>query len=310
MTPNNALRLVNKEALRAVGRLYRDFKQLRRLGFGAALARAARSSIKIDFRNDMMFPIDGNQESLKKSLGLVLIPHLDHYPNPTKCLQHLQHLALRLFDFARWPTPEVAAQYPSPPAANPDHTPWFADDFLHLLGGTPNLKTFHIVVDRLFSASFDAAPHAATRPSERLVSSPSQLRDVVKSLPRDKYGFSDYDAYARSTKLDIAFPRWCHPPDASRPYVLSFEQYDAYFQQVLSLVRTYSSPPLRENGSIETRLVVDLDSNLNRREAGQVMMKQKALKFGLDPNNEEELVNGYDRHFARPGAQEWYADVS
>ncbi|KAK8071302.1 hypothetical protein PG997_011505 [Apiospora hydei] len=259
-----------------------------------------------------MFPIDGSMEDVKMYRTKFRIIPQFRPDDPVNHLGRLRHLALRLFDFAKWPSTRTASSFLSL-APNPNQNPWLWPGFLATLKKARRLETLHIVVDRLFSASFDSIhDHPKDRQSQQLVQSPSQLRDVVASLPRDKYGFSDYDHFAARTKLDICFPKWCPPDDRSDGDTLTFEKYDPFFQEVLRQVRTYSSPPLRKStySVIQARLVVDLDSNLNGCNMGQVQRKMQALTLNDKNNPQDDMVEGYNRYFARPEAQGWFTDVS
>ncbi|KAK8102230.1 hypothetical protein PG984_015376 [Apiospora sp. TS-2023a] len=298
--PEVNLRLVNKEASEVVGRPLKGSEKYRRF---CKRSKSDDSPVMLHTKEDMVFLLDGPPygdralptQLLRIGIGLQC-GHLDA----------LRHLALRLFDFARWSDPRGGPDYPKL---------WFKLGFSELLREVPRLETFRIVIDRLFSS---AVTHRCPSPAR----SPSQLRSIVASMPRDKYGFSDYDAFAAATKCDIIFPSSCQPPFFSRPgecVLVRFEEYDPFFQKVLKLVRKYATTcPLPKNSTyLEVRLVVDLDSNLNGHSMGQVPhRKEKKVLWdktganGEDHEQEVEMVYGYDRYFARPATPDWYEDVS
>ncbi|KAK8067569.1 hypothetical protein PG996_006681 [Apiospora saccharicola] len=140
---------------------------------------------------------------------------------------------------------------------------------------------------------------------------PSELLQMVKSLPRDRYGFTDYNTFAAKTKLDILPPEFCSPPPHCKSVMMDFQGYDAMTNTIRSRLHANINPPAKQGHNVEIRVVVDLDSNINGCGIGMVSREMKNLK--LVENNGgggESLVNGYDRYFARPTAWDWWADVS
>ncbi|KAK7917826.1 hypothetical protein PG985_011434 [Apiospora marii] len=249
----------------------------------------------------MVFLIGGDIEV--RNRDLYTIPQLDPRNN-IDILHNLRHLALRLFDIAQWPDSGISS--------------WYRRGLEGLLQSASQLETFYIVVDRVFSgADFDpdydttataTAANNAQR-SQQLVRSPSELLDVLKALPRNRYGFSDYDAFAAKTKLDILTPKLCSPAPHYRSVVRDFEEYDALIKRVQNQVRPYVNPPARQGRKVDFGVVVDLDSNMNGGGIGLVPRMVK-MTLGNDAAGVERLVQGYDRYFARPAAWDWWADVS
>lgn len=309
MIPEHSLRLVNREASGIVQDTYKGMQAVPY--YSMALGRY-QQPILVNYRKDMMFPVDGNPEPWNRSFPIA--QQLDPADN-LGIVRHLRHLALRLFDFANWPSPHRAARF-NPPAAHYQHrSPWFRAGFMRLLQKARKLETFHIVVDHLYSSATFGPDDDATAADERspqLVSSHSEMFDVVKSLPRDKYGFSDYHVFASKTQLDMVFARSCSPPPHSKAAVMSFAEYDPFIQEVRNQAHAYSNPPIRKRGNVEVRLVVDLDSNMNGGDMGLVPRRMAELSLAGDGGGDggERLVKGYDRYFARPSARDWWADVS
>ncbi|KAK8037693.1 hypothetical protein PG991_001039 [Apiospora marii] len=73
----------------------------------------------------------------------------------------------------------------------------------------------------------------------------------------------------------------------------------------------------KNSTDFDLRLVVDLDSNLNGHSTGQVPRRKhkKAPCDGRNANGEnqqqeEDMIDGYNRYFARPATPDWYTDVS
>ncbi|KAK8024461.1 hypothetical protein PG993_012527 [Apiospora rasikravindrae] len=233
----------------------------------------------------------------------MIIPKFNaSFPN----LFRVRHIALRLCDFASWPTPQTASHYLTQPT-RPNDCPWFKQGFLDLLRGAYLLRTLDIVVDCLFTSPRGYEQDIQQGVDPHLVSSSAQLRDLVASFPRNEYGFSDYDVFIARTKMRMHFFPSCRPPNRYKRAIrcsAGFKEYDPFFQKVLSLVRAYTSPPLRkqrkQGRSIETRLVVDLDSSLNGLGVIGLLRERKVNKSS----------HGYERYFARSSAVDWYTDVS
>ncbi|KAK7972331.1 hypothetical protein PG988_006465 [Apiospora saccharicola] len=217
MIPEHSLRLVNKEASEIVRDAYKGLEDTPR--GGQALARNQKQ-ITVSYRQDMLFLIGGDTQAYIHTIYLLrcLDPRRNidiHYG--------LRHLALRLFDIAEWPN----AQDLSMGTAT-----WFGWGLVPLLQSATQLETFYIVVDRVFSgATFDPDDDASAtatdtdtvEQSRQLVHSPSELLQMVKSLPRDRYGFTDYNTFAAKTKLDILPPEFCSPPPHCKSVMMDFQ---------------------------------------------------------------------------------------
>ncbi|KAK6839274.1 hypothetical protein PG987_005140 [Apiospora arundinis] len=282
LIPEHTLRLVNKEALSFVGPASYGWQKFMRIG---EAQMRGEPPITMSFEHDMLFLIES---SPKNSAHMLRVPpQLDFAmfaPN-AGCLNQVRHLALRVSDIAQWQPNGTAADLRLRPG------------LVAMLTSIPKLQTLHLVVDRVFSGGPD------------LLGSCSELHDFAASLPRDKYGFSDYDAFATATKCEIPFPAPCRPSPSANIYSVQFEDCDQFFQTVLALVRDYASSPATPTAISPTvRLVVDLDSNLNGHE-----IEGKTTPPGVSRTYErpKDLSDGYDRYFARSSsAEDWYADVS
>ncbi|KAK7974501.1 hypothetical protein PG989_016349 [Apiospora arundinis] len=174
----------------------------------------------MSFEHDMLFLIES---SPKNSAHMLRVPpQLDFamfVPN-AGCLDQVRHLALRVSDIAQWQPNGTAADF------------WLRPGLVAMLKTSiPKLQTLHLVVDSVFSGG------------RGLLGSCSELHDFAASLPRDKYGFSDYDAFATANKCEIPFPAPCRPSPCANIYSVQFEDCDQFFQTVLALVRDYASSP-------------------------------------------------------------------
>lgn len=254
LIPEFNLRLVNKEALEVVDRPSKGLEKFRRVRqrFGSD-----HSPVLLDSKEDMMFLVDGSM--CPHYLGLPARLTRIEIGLPSGYLDAFRHLALRVVDFAKWP--DLSGRRGHPSGHDPlEYMLWFRPGFPELLRCSPQLETMRIVIDRLCSNPIASEHRAVAQRFPSPVRSPSQLKDLVASMPRDRYGFSDYDAFATATK--------CPNPN---------HKYDPFFQKVLDVARKHvaSYRMFKNSTDLDLRLVVDLNSNLNERHARQFSRRKK-----------------------------------
>ncbi|KAK8029730.1 hypothetical protein PG993_011021 [Apiospora rasikravindrae] len=285
LKPEVNLASVNREAREVVECHHKDFQTL------SIKPRVTGRSgvVSVDIGNDMFYLIN-----LKHSIQAMIAP-LQQNP---QIGQNLRHLALPLFEIARWP--DKATQDRFDTSLQPTGTPWLLPGLPAALAALPTLQTLCLVVDRLFSVPFGIAHRRIPRRIPNLVGTRTELRALAKSQPRDAYGFSDYDAFVvygggggdNKRKLGYEWPieiRPVRPPGPERDAPHPRQQPPLF-----------SFPRCR----VDVRLVVDLDSNANARGGGERLRIPDEKTAGY-------TTGGYDRYFARDSAVlDWYADVS